>query len=75
MKYIMYSPQKSKYPLYILYFFYEIYSVLGEIETDNLTVLNSVIITLDFTVLKIGFSWNRLTSWTFMAWHKLRLAW
>ena len=30
--------------------------LLGVIETDNLTVINSELITFDFTVSKIGFS-------------------
>ena len=32
-----------------------LFGVLGEIETDTLTVSNSEIITVDFTVLKYGF--------------------
>ena len=37
-----------------LMLFNELYRFLNEIETDNLTVSNSEIITLDFTVLKHG---------------------
>ena len=36
--------------------FNELWRFLGEIETDNLTVSNSEIITLDFSVWKIAFS-------------------
>ena len=36
--------------------FNELQRFLGEIETDNLTLSNSDIITLDFTVCKIGIS-------------------
>ena len=36
--------------------FNELWRFLSEIETDNLTVSNSEIITLDFTVLKIAIS-------------------
>lgn len=38
----------------------ELYRFLGEIETDNLTVSNGEIIILNFTVSKIGFSFNTL---------------
>ena len=40
--------------------FNELYRFLSEIETDNLTVSNSEIITLDFTVWKIAISWSSL---------------
>ena len=35
--------------------FFELESVHGEIKTDNLTISDSEIITLDLTVSKIGF--------------------
>ena len=40
--------------------FNELKRFLSEIETDNLTVSTSKIITLDFTVWKIASSWSSL---------------
>ena len=40
--------------------FNELLRFLSEIETDNLTISNSKIITLDFTVWKIAISWSSL---------------